>query len=423
MGTSNISCSLRFILAWLFFTLNATLIYGCLFDSVNHTLVNCSFNSTVLSSVQKERGGSLSSVKKVLTVVPASDVMHQFQILRMQRQARKTCSCINSTYNEDSGHCVRIKLLDNGTSVCEASRPYGYMFVFDITTKESTEYWLYITGNTWSLASTVILLTTYVMDKELHTSYGRCIVLLSINTMLQQVMQILSLNAKGNLGYCTAIAVLHHWSYLVMFLWMSSIAFDLATTFSHLRTPSKEVQQRRFRIYALISEAIPTAVVLLCIAIDFSSNNVYIGYGEDNICFITNYLANILVFSLPVGSMIIFNIISLGVALIFIVKTRQNSRLGLRASRRKPHMTIVIMTLKLSSLLGIGWVFGPIANLTHDNSVLYIYVFFNTFQGFFIFFAFCANQKVLRFYKQAIRVALVRLASLQNTNHIQETSL
>ena len=423
MGTSSFSSSLHFTLTLLFFALNVTLICGCFLNSINHTMVNCSFNSTVLLTVPKERGGSLSRIKKAFTVVPASDVMHQFQIQRMQRQARKKCSCINSTYNVDSGQCIRIRQLDNGTSICEASKAHDYMFLYDITTKESTEYWLYITGNIWSLASTVILLTTYVMDKELHTSYGRCIVLLSINTMFQQVMQILSLNTKDNVGYCTAIAVLHHWSYLVMFLWMASIAFDFATTFSHLRRPSKEVQQHRFRIYALVSEGIPTAVVLLCITIDFSSNKVHIGYGENNICFITNYLANILAFSLPVACMIIFNISSLGVALTFIVKTRQKSCLGLRASRRKTHMTIVIMTLKLSFLFGIGWVFGPIANLTHNNSVLYIYVFFNTFQGFFIFFAFCANQKVLHFYKQAIRVAFARLASLQNTDHVQEASL
>ena len=404
-------------LALLLFPLEVVLIDGSLaIPSRPTTFGNCSANMTalpILKQTTNER--SASKMEKALTIVLASDFIRQIQHKEIHRHARKQCSDLNGTYIEDSGYCVRMRIVGNGTTPCETPRVYDSIFVLDVAEKQRVEYWLYITGNILSLLSTMALLITYVIDRELQTSYGKCILLLSANTMLQQVMQILSLYANRNtITYCTTIAVLHHWSYLVMFSWMASIAFDFAITFSRLRKPSKELQRRRFRVYTVVSEGIPTIVIIVCVLVDFSSHKAYVGYGERSVCFITNYVANIVLFSVPIGCMIIFNILCLGTALIFIVKTRYKSRLVLRSNRRKSHITIVILTLKLSLLLGIGWTFGPIARVTRNQSVLCIYIFFNSFQGAFIFVAFCINQKVLHFYKQIMQAAFVKRSSYEH---------
>ena len=384
---------------------------------------NCSANSTILPTTQAEPNSLKAKAEKTFAVVLASDMMHQVRVREIKRLARKECTDISGTYSERSGHCFRLKRLENGSTYCQTTTYKSYIFILDLKRKERAEYWLYIIGNAWSLAATVLLLLTYVFDKELHTSYGRSIVFLSANTMFQQVMQILSLESRDSVKQCTAIAILHHWSYLVMFFWMASIAFDFSITFSRFRRPTPQTQQRRFQIYAFTSEVIPTLFVVLCVFIDFTSDKTHIGYGEANTCFITNYIANILAFSFPIACIIIFNIICLGITLVFIAKTRHNSRLvlGSNSSRKKDNLTLVIMALKLSFLLGIGWVFGPIARVSQNESLVYVYVFFTTFQGFFIFSAFCLNQKVFRFYREKIRIVSNSFRSAQSVDHTMET--
>ena len=421
-GSGCFGCSWNLVLVLVSFIFMFTFTDGY-HDSMSVFSGNCSLNTTSQPMMQTKKESSVSKTEKALTVVLAADMMQLIGQERMKNQARSKCAAINGTYIENSGLCMRAKLLGNGTTLCQTSRAHEYIFLLDMTAKRGADYWLYITGNTWSIASTMLLFITYIVDKELHTSYGRCIVMLSVNTMLQQLLQILSLFAKANVKYCTAVAVLHHWSYLAMFSWMASIAYDFASAFSRLRKPTKELQQRRMKVYALFSEGIPTAVVALCAITDCISSKTYFGYGENSACFITNHLANIVFFSLPIGCIIIFNIVCLVVALAFIVKTRRNSKLVLRTNRRKGSMTITILALKLSFLLGVGWIFGPIAKLTLNETVLYIYVFFNTFQGFFIFGAFCANEKVLRFYKQTIRHAVIKITPPQSTEAPQETRL
>ena len=420
--SSCFGCSWKSVLVLVSFTFMFTFTNG-FHDSFTFIVGNCSRNTTVQPMMQTGKESSMSKTEKALTIALAADIMQLMQQERMKKQARTKCAAINGTYIESSGHCLRTKLLGNGTKLCQASRAHEYIFLLDMTTTRGTDYWLYITGNTWSIALTMLLFVTYIADKELHTSYGKCIAMLAVNTMLQQSLQMLSLYAKENVKYCTAVAVLHHWSYLAMFLWMASIAFDFASAFSHLRRPAKELQQRRIKMYAILSEGIPTAVVTMCVIVDCASNKAYFGYGENSACFITNHLANIVFFSLPIGSIIIFNIVCLGIALVFIFKTRRSSKLVLRATRKKGNPTMIVLALKLSLLLGVGWIFGPIARLTLNETVLNIYVFFNSFQGFFIFGAFCANEKVLHFYKQTIRHAIVRISPPQSTESPQETKL
>lgn len=358
---------------------------------------NCSFNSSFPQLAEQNVDNFIGKKRNGLTVMLAADMLHHMEMQDVNNKARAKCKAMNSTYDEELMHCMHYKMLRNGTMWCHAEQE-----TFPNSEDRATVgYWIYFIGNSLSLTGTVLLLVTYLAYKELHTSYGKCIVSLSVNTAFQQIMQIISIDAKDNTKQCKVVAVLHHWSYLAMFSWMASIAFDFSITFTRLRRPSEQAQKRRFKIYALISEVTPTALVSLCACVDFSSHNSYLGYGEENICFITNHTANIVVFSLPIVSTVIFNIICLSVALVFIAKIRRNSRLVLRnnSTRRNSHITFVIMALKLSFLLGIGWVFGPIGRLTQNKTIIYIYVFFSTFQGFFIFGAFCINQKVFHFYR------------------------
>ena len=381
-------------------------------------------NSTELPKEDAEVSDFFGGIETKFAAVLAADMMYQIKLSEVNDKARRECRKMNGTYIRKLLRCIQFKPVSNGTSFCQAKTYQFNLFSIDMRDQKGAEYWIYLIGNVLSMTSMAVLFMTYVFDRELHTSYGNCIILLSVNTMLQQTLQMVSINAKNDKQRCKAIAVLHHWSYLVMFSWMGSIAFDFSVTFSQLRRPTLQMQRHRFKVYALVSELAPTIFVAICIGVDFGSNNEYIGYGVGGICFVTNYKANILAFSLPLACIIIFNIICLSVTLTFIAKTRRSSRavLGKNSNRRKRgHMVIVVMALKLSLLLGIGWVFGPIGRLTQSKTVVQIYIFISTFQGFFIFGAFCVNQKVFHFYCEKIRVAFIKFHTVRSVDHTEET--
>ncbi|XP_065058238.1 adhesion G protein-coupled receptor L4-like [Rhopilema esculentum] len=394
---------------------------GTVLDKTS-TNFSCSLNSTT----NNKKPDTEKIITSTLAVVLASDMMHYVKESERREKAITNCQNLNGSFIESTQDCVRYEELTNKSQGChKVTYIDKNLFILDIDKRQHVEYTMHLTGNALSIISLVLLLITYLINTELHTSYGRSVVLLSLNTLLLQIFQILSLELKEKDKFCFALAVMQHWSYLVVFTWMASIAFDISATFSRIRQPSAAIQMRRFKLYTMLSEISPTVVVAACLALDACSGKSFIGYGKNNICFITNFLANILAFSLPVAGIIIFNIICLFVTLIFIARARRNSRsiLGPKRTRSQEAMTFVIMTLKLSFFFGFGWIFGPIGRITRSVNVLYVYIFFSSFQGVFIFIAFCINTKVIQFYKSKLAKIAPKPRRLQDTGQSQDTHL
>ena len=389
----------------------------------------CSFlNATTMKPLTQDGKTDTDPVKtrKVFPVVLSPDLIHMIRREEIKIEAKTKCQNLNGTYIESREECLVQIVQLNGAMKCKTTLFIrDIVYLGNVTIDQSLEYRLTIAGNAFSQISLVLLLGTYIWDKELHTSYGKCVIFLSASTMLEQIIQMISLNARKEQDICTVLALLHHWVYLVMFLWMASIAFDLLLTFSRIRQPSRAEQKRRFKIYATLSIVAPSLMVGSCIVIDFCTSNYLIGYGHSHLCFITNYKANLVAFAIPVAAILLFNMACLTTTLLLICRARLQTRAVLRAQskRRQGHISIIIMALKLSFLLGISWVVGLLGRLTKSVPLLYVYIFCSSFQGVFIFIAFCVNWKVLNFYRSKLHRSAPKLQVGLRGKNIQDTHL
>lgn len=389
----------------------------------------CSFfNATTMKPLTRDGKADKEPVKTkpVFPIVLPPDLIRMIRREEIKEEAKIKCESLNGTYMDRREECLIPIVQLNGAMKCTTTLLIrDVIYLGNVTIDQTLEYRLTIAGNAFSQMSLVLLLGTYIWDKELHTSYGKCIIFLSASTMLEQIIQMISLNAREEQDMCTVLALLHHWVYLVMFLWMGSIAFDLLVTFSRIRQPSRAEQRRRFKIYATVSIAAPSLIVGSCVVINFCTENYLIGYGHSHICFITNYKANLIAFAIPVAAILLFNMACLVTTLLLICKARSQTKSVLRpnSNRRRGHISIIIMTLKLSFLLGMSWVFGLLGRLTRSVPLLYVYIFCSSFQGVFIFIAFCVNSKVLSFYRSKIHRSAPKLNVGLRQNHIQDTHL
>ena len=357
---------------------------------------------------------------------PASDIIASARAESRITQAKDYCKKKNGTYvhSVDGPNCVVTVKTQNATHICEKREINKLVLAYDELIDPQNEFKINVAGNAVSQLFLGLLLATYSYFKELQTSYGKCVVALSVVTILQQVAQIMSFTLKEDKVACKITAISNHWLCLTMFGWMATIAYDLYFTFSRVRMPSPRMQKLRFRKYAIFSLLPPSFIVLASVMADISTDGHFVGYGKQNTCFISKYWGDIISFVIPVGLILIFNMICLAVTLYYIRSAEKRSQALFSKEAKqssKPSISFTIMAIKLAFLLGVSWVIGYIGGLSKNVFLLYCFVCLNSFQGVFYFFAFCCNKRVFAFYrrilkkgKKKIGVSLTRMATQES---------
>ena len=345
----------------------------------------------------------INLAREILRKKEAIDFCKSRESLLVQTEGRNECTSVNTTTNRThvclKTITIKIKLKDG-----------------DVLVDRSKETSIYIAGNTISFLFLLTLLTTYVCFKDLQTPYGRCVVILSILVIFKDIMQLIGYVSSQKSTFCKIIGVTSHWSYLSMFGWTGSIAFDLLVTFSRIRLPSPTEQKQRVRKYVLFSFLVPSLIVFPCVIIDISKTELY---ALNGVCFISQHMANVLSFTVPVVMVLFFNIVCLAGTIYYIRSANKASQHLWKNDDRRPSISFTVMTVKLSLLLGFGWVIGYIGCLLNSSALLYTYLIMDSFQGMFIYVAFCGNKRVFSFYKRNFNHHLQRIESLSSKR--QET--
>ena len=343
-------------------------------------------------------------------VLPASELMESIRLSKIeQRNLIRKCKDKEGTFDSERNVCFKIAQCKNATHVCSKE-----VILFEVTLvkddeiNKNVEYNITVTGDVVSLVFLMALFFTYILNKDLQTSYGKCVICLSVHTMQVSLFQVIALHSKHIGPLCKAMAVLLHWDYLAMFVWMAVISTDLYLTFSNLRPIARKLQERRFKSYFCLAESVSALSIVTCVIIDFGPNKSYIGYGLRNACFVASYWANLFAFVVPVGLILTINSFLLSYTLYAIRMRQRKSRTlfsndSRTRNKRDSGLGFVVMTLKLSTLLGLGWVLAFIGNATNSLWILYLFVVISSFQGLFTFVAFCCNRRVLKFYLSRLR--------------------
>ena len=299
---------------------------------------------------------------------------------------RRWCNAIGGTFKKQGFVCIK-----NGTVI--KINP-----IRDESLRKTVTV-----GNCISLIALTFLLVTYAKFKKYDALAGKNIMCLSTALLVAHFLLIIVDYLYDNEWVCRAGGVILHFALLLAFSWMAIIAFEFYHTFSKVRPIDKFERKKRSRKYVVTSFTVSVVILFICLMIDIPEER-YSGYGLNRKCFISKFWANLIAFVIPVASVLIFNVTLLSLTIWSLRKlmrsTAKSLRLSANTTAKKQKMTLSIMALKLSILLGLGWICGFIEASCESKALTYIYSIIVSLQGFFVFVAFGCHKECWGLIKQ-----------------------
>jgi G protein-coupled receptor Mth (Methuselah protein) len=264
---------------------------------------------------------------------------------------------------------------------------------------------------------------------------------------------------------CFTVAIMTHYGFLVAFLWMNVIAFDLYRNFSdrssHILLSTVNLKRRLCK-YALYAWMCPMVFVTICIILDFQlkiyfkksifkpcyasylsdcSENLFINgaenhtttsptnldkcelaatqpaldtnlFGTIRYCWIQNGDAALLFFGAPIGAIIIVNGILFLLTILNIRARRRRQKLRRTKSTDGSDVTFF---MRIAVIMGFTWIIGFFLNIVsrknHGSAIIneilnYLFVLCNTSTGLFIFILFILKQDVKKLYIDLIKTKI-----------------
>ncbi|KAJ1117005.1 hypothetical protein NDU88_005206 [Pleurodeles waltl] len=206
---------------------------------------------------------------------------------------------------------------------------------------------------------------------------------------------------------CTAVTVLLHYFLLATFAWTAVIAGEMYMNFIRVFT----VPPRHFKLIQLaIGWGIPAVIVAVTFGATYPFDDLR--YRQEEFCWLAalnddhNFDVNkpmLWAFLLPVGVILIFNIIIFLSVSILVICTHKNN---LQSTRNVSYIKKAVSTLSVAITLGITWVIGYLLLIQTDptTSTIFSFVFclLNATQGLQIFVLYTLKSPV--FLKQVTKL-------------------
>ena len=253
-----------------------------------------------------------------------------------------------------------------------------------------------------SIISLIFLLVTYVIFPQLRTLPGKNLMNFAASLSFFMIFW-LPLNftkVQSNKPLCQTVAIIEHYFLMASFVSMSVIAFHTYTVFAR-NVPAPRMSNGRerklFCRYLVLTWLLPALIVGICVVLD-RQDGQKVGYGESRICWMSEPNAYIYFVIIPVGVLLLFNIVAFSITAVYLQK-HSRSRAARQATGNRPSNLSIYA--KLSTLMGFSWLFGLLALVVTSTMVFwYLFVIFTSLHGVFVAFAFIFNSKTFSLYKQ-----------------------
>ena len=276
----------------------------------------------------------------------------------------------------------------------------------NITTKTESRFMRYVTlvGFSVSVLALILTLVIHFIFAELRRPLpGKNLMSLCLALALAQFMWLFGSGDTDKPTFCTAVAAVIHYLFLVSFACMAIIAFDTHRTFSGQisRAPGISIggqnKNIRFLKYTCLSWGLPMLFVGGCVLLDHFQV-VFIGYGNEDACWLVSSDGKIIVFAVPIASVLLYNIGAFSHTIWAINSARkQTTRV---TSARQDQKVVLKIYLRLVTLMGFTWFFSFGAELIH-KVLIYPFVVLTTTQAVFIFVAFVCKTTVLKLIRNS----------------------
>ena len=281
------------------------------------------------------------------------------------------------------------------------------------------EHYLSLVCVCLSLCCLLLTLLTYAMFRSLRTIPGQNTMALCANLFLAQSLLQFGVSWTELKGGCVAIGMLIHYFWLASVLWMNVCSFHMHRVFTARRSArmtSTHVKCCTLRVvaYAVYSQGVPLVAVGATAATSILlSEGRQLGYGGDA-CYLSSAFLVGVAFAAPLGVVLILNLVFFLGAVREIVRTEKPMQESSLNGHRSPSPNISQVTpfpstwrrnlnvcIRLSSLTGLFWTLGLIAELLDLRALRLLSALVNGSQGVLIAASYLPTRRVARLYSQA----------------------
>lgn len=251
-------------------------------------------------------------------------------------------------------------------------------------------------GGLLSITSLFFCLCVYTCSSKLHNVPGKNLTCLMASLFFAQLLFLVApfVFQMKIQSLCKALSIFTHFAFLAAFFWMNVMSFDIFFTFSKgfVNSGNKGSSSRRFRFYSLYAWSGALVLVGSASLTDQVSEFAFRPEYGVGFCWISNSKGLLLFFLIPIAILLLSNFVFFVISAISI---HTSSRKTSRVLKRKDTCKLLIY-IKLSVVMGLTWCFGFAAAVTNDHVIWYLFLLFNTLQGFFITVFFVCTKKVFR---------------------------
>ncbi|XP_033103091.1 adhesion G protein-coupled receptor E3-like [Anneissia japonica] len=196
---------------------------------------------------------------------------------------------------------------------------------------------------------------------------------------------LLEVDVKNSMA-CSLLAGCLHYSLLVAFSWMLIMSTDVYMKIKH---PFAD-HDRRFLYSRYIGWIGPIIVVGTTVGItrqNYASDKCWLDIGSGAIWAFVSFVCLTLL-------IVLVQLVVIG--FITFKKSQLPNQTGQEMKNYKRIRTLLSGILLLTPAVGLSWIFGVIIVFCDWEAFKYIYVIFNSMQGFFIWLSQCAFSKEVR---------------------------
>ena len=268
-------------------------------------------------------------------------------------------------------------------------------------------------GCSLSVLGAIAVLLTYSIFSELQTFPGLVLMNLCVAIFANNLVFIIGgpvIQYYPLKEICSTLAILLHYFYLSQFSWMSIFSFETMKNLYQARRLVKYSRQGKYKylaMYLAMGWILPLLIITITIIVNFTTEGLVLygvnsqGQIADN-CWINHYQSFIIAFVLPLVLSLSCNLV------LFVITTFLLCRAYKDQSKvhKSNIFTMIRVWLAIFTITGLTWIFGFFAIFQEVNWMWYLFVIFNSTQGFSIFLTFIFTKKVLNLYKMQIRKRL-----------------
>lgn len=230
----------------------------------------------------------------------------------------------------------------------------------------------------------------FMRNKGVHLLIGLFVFLL-----LSQICFLIIPPLRSFGMLCEWLGVFHHFLWLGTFVFMFLCSFRMNFDIRNLQGQTKEEAFAVTLKYYAAGIVFPLVTVLCTKIVNMITTQNAKWYGGD-ICFISDALVLLISFLVPISLILSGNIILFVLIVHYITSTSV-------PTSTNAHKSKVILYMKISTMMGFGWIVGIVAMLTKSEVLLFIFEILTGLQGMFITFGFTCNQRVRDAYRNRFK--------------------